>query len=442
MSYSYKGRICMTVTVIIGTQWGDEGKGKITDYYAENVDIIARFQGGNNAGHTIVVDDEVYKFHLLPSGIIRPEKTVVIGNGVVIDCEVLLSELEAIEKRGFKINNLYISDRANVIMSYHRILDGLQEQSLVEGKKIGTTKRGIGPTYSDKIARYGIRMHDLIDEDALKERLDTLVPLRQKMMEVYGSHERISKKELLKKYSKYGKKLSKFVTDTSVFINKAVDEGKNILFEGAQGAMLDVDFGTYPFTTSSHTVAGGACIGLGVGPKRIDKVVGVVKAYTTRVGGGPLPTELSDEIGEHLLKKGGEYGTTTGRPRRCGWLDLVVVRHAARLNSLDAVVITKIDVLGGLKKIKICKAYELEGKIIKDFPASLKILAKCKPVYDEQAGWDDFTKEEGRIMAKEGLSALPQEMKNYISYIEKNLGVPVEIVSLGPGRKETVDLRK
>ena len=442
MSYSYKGRICMTVTVIIGTQWGDEGKGKITDYYAENVDIIARFQGGNNAGHTIVVDDEVYKFHLLPSGIIRPEKTVVIGNGVVIDCEVLLSELEAIEKRGFKINNLYISDRANVIMSYHRILDGLQEQSLVEGKKIGTTKRGIGPTYSDKIARYGIRMHDLIDEEALKERLDTLVPLRQKMMEVYGSHERISKKELLKKYSKYGKKLSKFVTDTSVFINKAVDEGKNILFEGAQGAMLDVDFGTYPFTTSSHTVAGGACIGLGVGPKRIDKVVGVVKAYTTRVGGGPLPTELSDEIGEHLLKKGGEYGTTTGRPRRCGWLDLVVVRHAARLNSLDAVVITKIDVLGGLKKIKICKAYELEGKIIKDFPASLKILAKCKPVYDEQAGWDDFTKEEGRIMAKEGLSALPQEMKNYISYIEKNLGVPVEIVSLGPGRKETVDLRK
>jgi len=442
MSYSYKGRICMTVTVIIGTQWGDEGKGKITDYYAENADIIARFQGGNNAGHTIVVDDEVYKFHLLPSGIIRPEKTVVIGNGVVIDCEVLLSELEAIEKRGFKINNLYISDRANVIMSYHRILDGLQEQSLVEGKKIGTTKRGIGPTYSDKIARYGIRMHDLIDEDALKERLDTLVPLRQKMMEVYGSHERISKKELLKKYSKYGKKLSKFVTDTSVFINKAVDEGKNILFEGAQGAMLDVDFGTYPFTTSSHTVAGGACIGLGVGPKRIDKVVGVVKAYTTRVGGGPLPTELSDEIGEHLLKKGGEYGTTTGRPRRCGWLDLVVVRHAARLNSLDAVVITKIDVLGGLKKIKICKAYELEGKIIKDFPASLKILAKCKPVYDEQAGWDDFTKEEGRIMAKEGLSALPQEMKNYISYIEKNLGVPVEIVSLGPGRKETVDLRK
>lgn len=439
---SDKGRICMTVTVITGTQWGDEGKGKITDYYAENADIIARFQGGNNAGHTIVVDDEVYKFHLLPSGIIRPEKTVVIGNGVVIDCEVLLSELDAIEKRGFKINNLYISDRAHVIMSYHRILDGLQEQSLVEGKKIGTTKRGIGPTYSDKIARYGIRMHDLIDEDALKERLETLVPLRQKMMEVYGSHERISKEELLKKYSEYGNKLSKFVTDTSVFINKAIDEGKNILFEGAQGAMLDVDFGTYPFTTSSHTVAGGSCIGLGIGPKRIDKVVGVVKAYTTRVGGGPLPTELSGEIGEHLLKKGGEYGTTTGRPRRCGWLDLVVVRHAVRLNSLDAVVITKIDVLGGLKKIKICKAYEIDGKIIKDFPASLKILAQCKPVYDEQNGWDDFTKDEGRKMAKKGLSALPSEMKNYVSYIEKSLGVPVEIVSLGPGRKETVDLRK
>ena len=432
----------MTTIAIVGTQWGDEGKGKITDYYAEDADIIARFQGGNNAGHTIVVDDEVYKFHLLPSGIIRPEKTVVIGNGVVIDPEVLLNELESIEKKGFKVTDLWISDRANVIMPYHKLLDGLQEESLKNEHKIGTTKRGIGPTYCDKIGRYGIRMCDLISEDSLKERLDILVPLRQKMMAAYGSKEKISREELFKIFIDYGKKLSKYVTDTSVFINKAIDEGKNVLLEGAQGAMLDVDHGTYPFTTSSHTVAGGACIGLGIGPKKIDKVVGVVKAYTTRVGGGPLPTELKDQIGEHLLKRGGEYGTTTGRPRRCGWLDLVVVRHASRLNALDAIVITKIDVLSNLEKLKVCKAYELDGKIIDEFPSSLKILARCKPIYDELKAWDEFSKKEGKEMAKKGYEALPKEMKNYLNYLEESLEVPIEMVSLGPGREETVDLRK
>ncbi|UCE39212.1 MAG: adenylosuccinate synthase [Thermoplasmata archaeon] len=431
----------MGTTAIVGTQWGDEGKGKITDVYAEDADIIARFQGGNNAGHTIVVKDEVYKFHLLPSGIIRPEKTVVIGNGVVIDPEVLLKELGDIEARGFKVNNLLISDRAHVIMSYHKLLDGLQEQSLGEAKKIGTTKRGIGPTYGDKIGRYGIRIHDLIDEKDLSERLDALVPLRQRMIFAYDGESKISKEELLDKYTEYGRKLSKYVTDTSVFLNKAIDEGKNVLFEGAQGAMLDVDFGTYPYTTSSHTVSGGVCIGLGIGPKKVHRVIGVVKAYTTRVGGGPLPTELTDEIGEHLLNKGGEYGTTTGRPRRCGWLDLVVVRHAVRLNSLDAVVITKIDVLNGLKNIKVCRAYELDGKETVNFPSNLKVLARCKPVYDELASWDDFSKEEGLKMAEEGYDALPNEMKVYLKYIEKNLGVPIEMVSLGPGRGETVDLR-
>ncbi len=431
----------MSTTAIVGTQWGDEGKGKITDYFSEDADIIARFQGGNNAGHTIVVGDEVYKFHLLPSGIIRSEKTVVIGNGVVIDPEVLLSELESIEKRGFKVNNLLISDRANVIMSYHKLLDGLQEQSLKEGHKIGTTKRGIGPTYCDKIGRYGVRMHDIINEEDLLERLDILVPLRQKMMEAYGSEEKISKEELARKYLEYGRRLSKYVTDTSVFINKAMDEGKKVLLEGAQGTMLDVDFGTYPFTTSSHTLAGGACIGLGIGPRRIDRIVGVVKAYTTRVGEGPLPTELRDEIGTHLMEKGGEYGTTTGRARRCGWLDLVVVKHAVRLNSLDAVVITKIDVLGGLKTLKVCRAYELGGKETTDFPSSLKVLARCKPVYDELSAWDDFSKEQGLEMAEKGFDALPSEMKDYVAYIQKNLGVPIDIVSLGPGRAETVDLR-
>ncbi len=431
----------MTTMAIIGTQWGDEGKGKITDFYAEDADIIARFQGGNNAGHTIVVENEVYKFHLLPSGVLRPEKTIIIGNGVVIDPEVLLKELEDIEKRGFKVDNLKISDRANLIMPYHKLLDGAQEQSMKNGHKIGTTKRGIGPTYCDKIGRYGIRMHDLMNENDLKERLEVIVPLRQKMMAAYGSEAIISEEELFKIYLGYGKKLSKYVADTSIFINDAIDEGKNVLLEGAQGAMLDVDHGTYPFTTSSHTVAGGACIGLGIGPKKIDRVVGVVKAYTTRVGEGPLPTELKDEIGEHLLKRGGEYGTTTGRARRCGWLDLVVVKHACRLNSLDAIVITKIDVLGGLRGLKVCKAYELEGDVTTNFPSSLKVLAKCKPIYDDLEAWDDFTKEEGVEMAKKGYNALPKEMKDYVSYIEKNLRVPIELVSLGPGREETVDLR-
>ena len=402
----------MSTVAVIGTQWGDEGKGKITDYFAETADVIARFQGGNNAGHTIVVKDEVYKFHLLPSGIVRPEKTVVIGNGVVIDPKVLLDELGDIKSRGIAVTNLKISDRANVIMPYHKLLDGAQEQAKSEGDKIGTTKRGIGPTYSDKISRYGIRMGDLTDEVLLRKKLSQIVPLRQKMMSVYGSDSEIELESIYKTYLEYGKKLSQYITDTSVFLNTAMDKGMNVLLEGAQGTMLDVDFGTYPFTTSSHTVSGGACIGLGIGPKRIDRVVGVVKAYTTRVGEGPLPTELKNEIGEHLMQKGAEFGTTTGRPRRCGWLDLVVVRHSIRLNFLDALVITKIDVLSGLSEIKVCKGYDLEGETLEHFPMNLDILAKCKPVYDVFPGWEDFSKEEGLQMAKEGYDSLPAEMKD------------------------------
>lgn len=432
----------MSCTIIIGTQWGDEGKGKITDFYAEDADIIARFQGGNNAGHTIVVKDEVYKFHLLPSGILRPEKTVVIGNGVVIDPEVLLKELGDIESRGFAVTNLKISDRAHVIMPYHKLLDGAQEDSKDEGEKIGTTKRGIGPAYSDKISRYGIRMGDLVDENQLRAKLKHIVPLRQKMMSVYGSSEKIGSDEVFDQYFEYAKKLAEYVTDTSVFINQALDSGKNVLLEGAQGTMLDVDFGTYPYTTSSHTVSAGACIGLGIGPKRIEKVVGVVKAYTTRVGEGPHPTELKNEIGEHLMNKGGEFGTTTGRPRRCGWLDLVVVKHSIRLNFLDAAVITKIDVLNGLSEIKVCKAYDYEGEALEHFPANLKVLAQCKPIYDVFPGWEDFSKEDGLRMASEGYDSLPSEMKDYILYLENNLKVPIEIVSLGPGREETIDRRK
>lgn len=431
----------MSTIAIVGTQWGDEGKGKITDYYSEDADIIARFQGGNNAGHTIVVGEEVYKFHLLPSGILRTEKTVLIGNGVVIDPDVLLEELADIEKRGIGVKNLKISDRAHVIMPYHKLLDGLQDASKKEGKKIGTTKRGIGPTYSDKIGRYGIRIGDLVDEEVLREKLEYIVPLRQKMMEVYGSQEQLSTDDIFEKCREWGGILSQYITDTSVLVNQALDEGKKILLEGAQGTMLDIDFGTYPFTTSSHVVVGGACTGLGIGPGRINRVVGVVKAYTTRVGGGPLPTELSDEMGEHLLKKGGEFGTTTGRPRRCGWLDLVVVKHAVRLNALDAVVITKIDVLNGLPKLKVCRAYDYNGETLEHFPSNLRVLAHCKPIYDELAGWGDFSKEEGLEMAKKGYDSLPSNMKYYCSYVEKQLGVGIDIVSLGPGRAETVDRR-
>ena len=431
----------MSTIAIVGTQWGDEGKGKITDYYSEDADIIARFQGGNNAGHTIVVGEEVYKFHLLPSGILRTEKTVLIGNGVVIDPDVLLKELADIEERGIAVKNLKISDRAHVIMLYHKLLDGLQDASKKEGKKIGTTKRGIGPSYSDKIGRYGIRIGDLVDDEILREKLDYVVPLRQKMMEVYGSKEQLSIDDIYNQCREWGKILSQYITDTSVLVNQALDEGKRILLEGAQGTMLDIDFGTYPFTTSSHVVAGGACTGLGIGPGRIDRVIGVVKAYTTRVGGGPLPTELSDEMGEHLLKKGGEFGTTTGRPRRCGWLDLVVVKHAVRLNALDAVVITKIDVLNGLPELKVCRAYDYNGETLEHFPSNLRILAQCKPIYDELAGWGDFSKEEGLEMVKKGYDSLPSEMKDYCSYVEKQLGVGIDIVSLGPGRAETVDRR-
>jgi adenylosuccinate synthase len=431
----------MSTVAIIGTQWGDEGKGKITDYFAEEADLVVRFQGGNNAGHTIVVKGETYKFHLVPSGVVRPEKMVIIGNGVVVDPEVLLDEIDTLKNKDLEPKNLFISDRANIIMPYHKMLDGIQEKAR-KGAAIGTTGRGIGPSYSDKISRQGIRAIDLLDRELLNEKLDQFLPSKQKLIESYGSQEKIDKDEIVSKYAEYGNKLAPYITNTSVLINKAISEGKNILLEGAQGTMLDVDYGTYPFTTSSHTIAGGACIGAGIGPSKIEKVIGVVKAYTTRVGGGPLPTELNDDIGEHLREKGGEFGTTTGRPRRCGWLDLVVVKHSCLLNSIDSIAITKIDVLNGLNRIKICKSYSLDGANIDTFPASLKTLEKCTPVYDEVDGWGDPSKEEVEKMIQGGFEVLPANMQNYVKYIEKELETQVEIVSIGPGREETINLRK
>jgi adenylosuccinate synthase len=377
----------MTVKLIIGTQWGDEGKGKVVDYFSKDADYVVRFQGGDNAGHTIKVGDEVYKLHLIPSGVIQG-KTGVIGNGVVINPEVLIHEIDEITKRGIK-PRLLISDRANIIMPYHKILDGAEEQYLGD-KKIGTTKRGIGPCYSDKVARKGIRVVDLIDKEALSKKLDTILPIKQRILDVYKIDKKLDKKEVLETYYNFGMRLKGFITNTHVELNKAIRSGKNILLEGAQGTMLDVDYGTYPYTTSSHTIAGGSIIGTGIGPRHIDEIIGIVKAYTTRVGEGPLPTELFEQTGKHLAEKGHEFGTTTNRPRRCGWLDLVVVRYSCMISGVTKLAITKLDVLDGLKSVKICTGYQLDGKKIDYFLADIEKVKSCKPIYKEFKGWSNI----------------------------------------------------
>jgi len=418
----------MPAIILIGLQWGDEGKGKITDFYASRADCVARFQGGNNAGHTVIVNGKKYKFHLMPSGVIQG-KEVVIGNGVVLDPSVLLEEIEMLRREGIE-PSLRISDRTNVIMPYHRILDGAEE-NLLGDKKIGTTGRGIGPCYADKISRFGIRMGDLIDERALREKLERVVPIKQAMIDAFNAGEKLNAEKIFREYAEYGRRLKKYVTDTTLYVNSLLDEDKTVLFEGAQGCMLDIDFGTYPYTTSSHPVAGGASIGTGVGPKRFDKVVGVLKAYTTRVGEGPMPTELKDAVGDHLVEKGKEYGTTTGRKRRCGWLDLVAARYACRINYVDEIAITKLDVLDGLKKVKLCKIYECDGEEIDNFPSSLPILSRCKPIYEEMDGWE---KTEGI----KNYDELPEQAKDYLNAISEWLDVPINIISTGPSREETI----
>lgn len=421
----------MTVTLIIGTQWGDEGKGKVVDYFSKNADYVVRFQGGNNAGHTIKVGEETYKLHLIPSGVIQG-RTGVIGNGVVIDPEILINEINELTKRGIK-PKLLISDRANIIMPYHKILDGAAEQYL-GSKKIGTTKRGIGPCYSDKVSRNGIRAIDLTDRERLSKLLDNIIPIKQKMIDIYGIEKKLNRKETLKTYYNYGKKLKEFITHTHVELNKAVKQGKNIILEGAQGTMLDVDFGTYPYTTSSHTIAGGSVIGTGIGSKYIGEIIGIVKAYTTRVGGGPLPTELTDVTGKYLQQKGHEYGTTTSRPRRCGWLDLVVVQHSCMISGINKIAITKLDVLNGLKKVRICTHYQLDGKKFDYFPANIDDVIQCKPVYKEFKGWKNIDKKASKF------SDLPKEAQEYLHFIKKTLHVPIAIVSIGPRRNETIEL--
>jgi adenylosuccinate synthase len=427
----------MTVTIVVGTQWGDEGKGKVIDYFAENANYVVRFQGGNNAGHTIQVSDDVFKFHLLPSGIIRPDKTVVIGNGLVIDPDVLLNELDELQNRGIPTAKILISDRANVIMPYHKMID-MAEESAKGASKIGTTGRGIGPAYTDKVSRQGIRIGDLLDDEVLKSRLEGIIPIKQRLLNTLGDTNELSVSEIFNQYRAFGKRLEEYVTDTSVVLNRALADSINILFEGAQGAQLDLDHGTYPFVTSSNTIAGNACVGSGIGPRAIDQVIGVVKAYTTRVGKGPFPTEQDNEIGELIREKGKEFGTTTGRPRRCGWLDLVIVKTACRLNGLTGLALTRLDVLGGIEKLKICHSYKIGGEKTVNFPGSLKILKKCEPIYDEVAGWEELPKEEWRKIANSGYEALPENLKQYLKYIESDCKTPVKVISIGPGREDTI----
>ncbi|OEH86512.1 adenylosuccinate synthase [Desulfuribacillus stibiiarsenatis] len=425
----------MATVVVVGTQWGDEGKGKITDYLAEKAEVIARYQGGNNAGHTICIGDNKYKLHLIPSGIFYSEKICVIGNGVVIDPKVLIAELKYLHDLGFSTANLRISDRAHVIMPYHIKLDEVEE--LRKGdNKIGTTKKGIGPAYMDKVARVGIRMADLLDKEIFKEKLERNLQEKNQLLEKVFGVEGFSFDEIFETYNDYAEQIRHFVTDTSVVLNDTIDEGKKVLFEGAQGVMLDIDQGTYPFVTSSNPVAGGVCIGSGVGPTKIEQVIGVAKAYTTRVGDGPFPTEQNNPIGDRIREIGKEYGTTTGRPRRVGWFDSVVLRHSRRVSGITGLSLNSIDVLTGLDTVKICKAYEYNGETITTYPTSLKVLADCKPIYEEMPGWNED------ITGVQAFEELPVTAQNYLKKIEELTNIPIAIFSVGPNRKQTIQLKE
>ena len=421
----------MSTVVLIGAQWGDEGKGKVTDYLSQKADMVVRYQGGNNAGHTVVVDDDEFKLHLIPSGILYKDKLCLIGNGVVIDPSVLMGELKGLQERGINTDNLRISTRAHVILPYHVEMDKAEEKSK-GNKKIGTTCRGIGPTYMDKSARVGVRIIDLIEEDRLSEMLEMNVKTKNKMLTRVYDSQSFEFDEVLEIAKGYAQDLSKYVTDTSLLVNEAIDEGKNVLFEGAQGTLLDLDHGTYPYVTSSNPVAAGACLGAGVGPTKIDKVLGVVKAYTTRVGEGPFLTELRDSLGELIRQNGREFGTTTGRPRRCGWYDAVITRYAVRINGLTYLAVTKLDVLTGLDKLKICTGYKYKDEIIKDFPCSLKTLSNCDPVYEEMPGWQED------ISGAKSFADLPLNAQRYLERIAELAGVPVAVIGVGMKRSQTI----
>lgn len=424
----------MSSLVVVGSQWGDEGKGKIIDFLAEKADVVVRYSGGNNAGHTVVVGEEEYKLHLIPSGILYGDTPCIISAGVVVDPEVLLSEIKYLNERGITTDNLRIDERAHVIFPYHKSLDILSEKRR-GSEEIGTTKRGIGPCYRDKTDRIGIRVCDMLT-DSFKEKLEGNVAFQNKLIRAVYDSDGFDFQEMYEKYIGYAEQIKKYVTDTSVIVFEAIKSGKKVLFEGAQGTLLDLDYGTYPYVTSSNPVAGGVCTGTGIGPTMINEVVGVVKAYTTRVGKGPFPTELFDEDGERMRTVGHEFGTTTGRSRRCGWFDAVILRYAVRINGLTSMALTKLDVMSGFEKIKICVGYKKGDIMLTEFPASIEELSKCEPVFEELDGWNED------ITSVRSFDELPENAKKYVSRLEELCGVKASIVAVGPKRDQTMVLKE
>jgi adenylosuccinate synthase len=425
----------VTAIALLGAQWGDEGKGKATDLLGEKVDYVVRYQGGNNAGHTVVIGDQKYALHLLPSGILSPGVIPVIGNGVVIDPSVLFEEIKGLNERGIDTSRLKISTNAHLITPYHRTIDKVSERFLGKSK-IGTTGRGIGPAYADKINRIGIRIQDLFDPSILKQKVEGALRDKNQILIKVFNRKGLEIDDVVNEYLGYAELLKPFVTDTSLLLNKALDQGKNILLEGSQGTLLDVDHGTYPFVTSSNPTAGGACTGSGIGPTRISRVIGIVKAYTTRVGSGPFPTELFDEDGEKLRSIGGEVGVTTGRARRCGWYDALIARYAVRVNGLTDFFLTKLDVLTGWEKIPVCVAYEIDGKRVEELPASQSDFHHAKPIYEFLPGWNED------ISKAKSLDQLPANAKAYVKYLEEISGAPVSAVGVGPERDQTISVRE
>ena len=426
----------MANVAIIGAQWGDEGKGKIVDLFTEDADLIVRYQGGNNAGHTLVVDGEKTVLHLVPSGALHPNKLCVIGNGVVVDPEILIEEIQALKAKNHLANDeqLRISEQAHVIMPYHKAIDLARERLRGKGK-IGTTGRGIGPAYEDKVARVGIRFVDLLEEDTFREKLERNIKEKNFYLKAILNEKALDFNSIHESYGRYREKLRHYVTNTGLLLDREMRVGKRVLFEGAQGTLLDVDHGTYPYVTSSSTITGGACSGAGVGPQSIQQVIGISKAYTTRVGSGPFPTEIDGPEGETLRREGAEFGATTGRSRRCGWFDAVGVRHAVRMNGMTGIALTKLDVLTGFKKIPICTAYRYEGKRIDEFPASAKIMQRAEPDYEEMDGWDQPLNQVRKF------ADLPPSAQRYVRQIEKIIGTEIILVSVGPGREQTILLK-
>jgi adenylosuccinate synthase len=426
----------MANVAIIGAQWGDEGKGKVVDLFTDDADIVVRFQGGNNAGHTLVVDGKKTVLHLIPSGALHPNKLCVIGNGVVVDPEILIEEIDALQEQGHLADDasLRISEQAHLIMPYHKSIDLARERLRGKGK-IGTTGRGIGPAYEDKVARIGIRFIDLLEEDTFREKLQHNIEEKNIYLKAILKEKPLAFEEIHVRYEQFRERLKRYVTNTGLLLEQEMRAGKRVLFEGAQGTLLDVDHGTYPYVTSSNTTTGGVCSGSGVGPQHVQQVIGISQAYTTRVGSGPFPTELDGADGETLRREGSEFGATTGRSRRCGWFDAVGVRYAVRMNGMTGIALTKLDVLTGFKKIPLCTAYRYNGKVVNDFPASSKVMKNAQPVYEEMAGWDSPLDDVRK------LSDLPVEAQKYVRRLEEIIGTEIILVSVGPGRDQTILLK-